>query len=140
MSSIHIEAAPDQVMAVIADFEAYPQWTGAVKEVAVREVGSDGRATQVWFDLDAGVIKDQYTLAYRWDDAREVRWTLVEARQILRSMDGAYVLAGEADGTTTVIYRLVVDLTVPMLGMIKRKAEKVVIETALSELKRRVEG
>jgi hypothetical protein len=28
----------------------------------------------------------------------------------------------------------------PMLGMLRRKAEKAIIETALHELKRRVEG
>jgi hypothetical protein len=28
----------------------------------------------------------------------------------------------------------------PMLGMLRRKAEKVIIDTALNELKKRVEG
>ncbi len=37
-------------------------------------------------------------------------------------------------------YRLAVDLTIPMLGMLKRKAEKVIVDTALRELKKRVEG
>ena len=31
------------------------------------------------------------------------------------------------------------DLTIPMLGMFKRKAEKVIIDTALKGLKKRVE-
>jgi hypothetical protein len=39
-----------------------------------------------------------------------------------------------------VTYRLAVDLTIPMLGMLKRKAEKVIVDTALRELKKRVEG
>ena len=37
-------------------------------------------------------------------------------------------------------YTLAVDLRVPMLGMLRRKAEKVIIDTALNELKKRVEG
>ena len=44
------------------------------------------------------------------------------------------------DGTTEVTYTLVVDLGIPMLGMFKRKAEKVIIDTALKELKKRVES
>jgi carbon monoxide dehydrogenase subunit G len=139
-SSISIDAAPAEVMEVIADFEAYPDWTGAVKEVEVRGRGSNGRAKQVWFNLDAGAIKDQYSLAYTWRGEKEVRWSLVEAEQIVKTMDGAYLLADNGDGSTTVTYQLAVDVKIPMLGMIKRKAEKVIIATALQELKKRVEG
>ena len=139
-SSIVVDAAPADVMAVIADFAAYPEWTGAVKEAEVRATASNGRAKEVWFDLDAGAIKDQYTLAYTWKADREVRCTLVEAENIVKSMDGAYLLEDNGDGSTTVTYQLAVDIKIPMLGMIKRKAEKVIIDTALKELKKRVEG
>ena len=139
-SSITVDAPPADVMAVIADFDAYPEWTGAVKETEVRSKASDGRASEVWFNLDAGAIKDQYVLAYTWQDDREVRWELVEAEQIMKAMDGAYLLEDNGDGSTTVTYQLAVDVKIPMLGMIKRKAEKVIIDTALKELKKRVEG
>ena len=43
-------------------------------------------------------------------------------------------------GGTTVTYSLAVDLNIPMIGMLRRKAEKVIIDTALKGLKRRVEG
>jgi hypothetical protein len=35
---------------------------------------------------------------------------------------------------------LAVDLNIPMLGMFKRKAEKVIMDTALKGLKKRVES
>jgi uncharacterized protein YndB with AHSA1/START domain len=139
-SSITVDAPPAEVMAVIADFDSYPEWTGAVKETEVRSKGSNGRPKEVWFNLDAGAIKDQYTLAYTWKGNAEVRWQLVEAEQIVKSMDGAYLLEDNGDGTTTVTYQLAVDVRIPMLGMIKRKAEKVIIDTALKELKKRVEA
>ena len=44
------------------------------------------------------------------------------------------------DGSTTVTYNLSVELSIPMIGMLRRKAEKIIIDTALKELKRRVEG
>ena len=44
------------------------------------------------------------------------------------------------NGTTTVEYRLAVDVKIPMIGMLKRKAEKVIVETALKGLKKRVES
>ena len=38
-----------------------------------------------------------------------------------------------------VTYALSVELGIGMIGMLKRKAEKVIMDTALNELKRRVE-
>ncbi|MFJ9947549.1 SRPBCC family protein [Kitasatospora sp. NPDC091207] len=138
-SSITIEATPAKVMAVIADFAAYPAWTGEVKEIEVLETAENGRAAQVRLLLDAGAIRDEHVLAYTWDGDREVGWTLVRS-QMLRSLDGSYSLAPLDGGRTEVTYQLAVDVKIPMLGMIKRKAEKVIIDRALAGLKKRVEG
>ncbi|MBF9071045.1 SRPBCC family protein [Streptacidiphilus fuscans] len=137
-SSTTIEATPAQVMAVIADFAAYPAWTGEVKEIEVLSEGADGRAQQVRLLLDAGAIKDDHTLAYTWDGDRKVSWTLVKS-QMLKSLDGSYTLTPTGD-KTEVTYQLAVDVKIPMLGMIKRKAEKVIIDRALAGLKKRVES
>lgn len=137
--SIVIEATPADIMAVIADFPSYPEWAGAVKDVEVLDEGAGGRPAQVRFVLDAGVVQDEYVLAYTWaDDGSAVSWHLVKG-QMQRSQRGSYHLA--ADGAATrVTYTLAVDLAIPMIGMFKRKAEKVIMDTALKELKRRVEG
>lgn len=136
-STIVIEAAPSAVMAVIADFKSYPAWAKGMQEVSVLETGVDGRAEQVRFVLDVAPIKDEYILAYDWDDDRQVTWSLVKGN-LLRSMDGAYVLR-DLGGRTEVTYRLALDLSIPLIGMLKRKGEKVLIDTALRGLKQRVE-
>jgi hypothetical protein len=58
---------------------------------------------------------------------------------MLRALDGSYILV-PVSGGTEVTYQLAVDVKIPMLGMIKRKAEKVIIDRALAGLKKRVEG
>ncbi|MFE6776158.1 SRPBCC family protein [Streptomyces sp. NPDC057702] len=138
-SSITIDAAPADVMGVIADFDRYPEWTGEVKEAEVLATDPQGRAQQVRLLLDAGAIKDDHTLAYTWSGEREVSWSLVKS-QMLRSLDGSYRLDPvDGGGRTEVTYQLTVDVKIPMLGMIKRKAEKVIIDRALAGLKKRVE-
>ncbi|KOG39118.1 SRPBCC family protein [Streptomyces decoyicus] len=139
-SSITIEAAPAEVMGVIADFDRYPEWTGEVKEAEVLAKDDRGRAEQVRLLLDAGAIKDDHTLAYTWTGENEVSWSLVKS-QMLRALDGSYRLAALGGGARTeVTYQLTVDVKIPMLGMIKRKAEKVIIDRALAGLKKRVES
>ncbi|GHB15348.1 MULTISPECIES: SRPBCC family protein [Streptomyces] len=139
-SSITIEAAPADVMGVIADFARYPEWTGEVKEAEILATDDQGRAEQVRLVLDAGAIKDDHVLAYTWNNEYEVGWTLVKS-QMLRALDGSYALAPLGVGDRTeVTYRLAVDVKIPLLGMIKRKAEKVIIDRALAGLKKRVES
>ena len=137
-SSIVIDAGPSAVMAVISDFESYPEWAQGVKKAEVVKDGSNGRAEQVYFELDASPIKDAYTLSYDWDGDEAVRWTLVEGR-MLKAMDGAYELA-DRGGSTEVTYRLALDVSIPLIGMLKRKGEKILIDTALKGLKKRVES
>ncbi len=92
----------------------------------------------MYFRLDVSPIKDEYTLAYEWDGYDEVTWTLVEGK-MLRILDGAYTLRDLGDGRTEVTYRLALDVTMPLIGMLKRKGEKILIDTALKGLKKRVE-
>ena len=138
-SSITIAAPAGAVMAVIADFEAYPDWNDEVKLVEILTVYEDSDLpAEVRFVLDAGAIKDDYVLEYDWVSDTELAWQLVRG-DMLKAMDGVYRLTTVGTGTE-VSYRLAVDVKIPMIGMIKRKAEKVIIERALKGLKVRVEG
>ena len=137
-SSIVVEAPPTAVMAVIADFASYPSWAKGVKVAEVEATDAEGRASEVHFVLDVAPIKDDYTLAYRWEGDRQVTWTLARGN-MLRALDGAYVLR-DLGGRTEVTYRLALDLTIPLIGMLKRRGEKMLIETALRGLKTRVES
>ncbi|MBY6411382.1 SRPBCC family protein [Rhodococcus sp. BP-252] len=138
--SITVDAPSAQVMDVIADFDAYPSWVSAAKSVEVLEVGASGRADRVRFVLDAGMVKDTYELQYVWSaDGMAVSWELVQG-EMQKSQSGSYTLKDNGAGGTDVTYELTVDLNIPMIGLFKRKAEKVITDTALKELKKRVEG
>lgn len=137
--SIEIAAPAAAVMAVIADFANYPTWAGAVKRAEVLESGPDGRARRVAFSLDAGVLRDEYELSYTWNGDESVRWTLVSGT-LMRAQDGSYVLRPRPGGGTDVTYTLSVELGIPILGMLKRKGERMIMEQALNELKKRVES
>ena len=134
-SSIDIDASAQTIMDVIADLPAYPQWSDGITEVTVLEE-KDGRPLRARFHLESGPIRDTYELLYDWDGNRRVSWQLTSG-DMLTAMDGTYLL--EARGaTTTVHYRLAVDVRIPMIGMIKRKAERIIVDTALKGLRRRV--
>ena len=138
-SSIVIDATPQAVMAVIVDFDDYPAWVQGMKRVEVVATDDQGRAAQVHFELEAAPIKDAYTLEYDYSASpRLLRWHLTEGK-MLRALQGSYELTESGSGTE-VTYKLTVDVAIPMIGMLRRKAEKVIIDTALKGLKKRVES
>ncbi|MFI5914896.1 SRPBCC family protein [Dactylosporangium sp. NPDC051541] len=139
--SIVIDASPERVAAVIADFARYPEWVAAVKSAEVVEEYEDGYASQVHFVLDSGPVTDEYTLQYAYaEDLSRIEWSLTAPSKMQKQQDGSYDISANPDGTSTVTYSLAVELAIGMLGMFKRKAEKMIMDSALKELKRRVEG
>jgi hypothetical protein len=89
--------------------------------------------------LDAAVLKDTMVLSYDWPaDHKSVKWSLVSS-SLLKSLDGVYRLSPKGSGTD-VTYELAVDLKIPIIGMLKRKAERRLTDTALKDLKKRVEA
>lgn len=141
-ASVVIEAPSANVLDVIADFEDYPAWAEQVKRATVLDEDEGGWPVQVEFVLDAGVIKDTYVLNYDWqvDENGEgiVRWSL-ERSNLLKSMDGSYTVRSVPEGTD-VVYELSVAVTIPVVTMLRRKAERMIIDTALRGLKQRVES
>ena len=137
-STITINAPSDKVLGVIADIPSYPEWTGQIKSASVVEEGAGGKPKQAKFVMDAGVLKDEYTLEYDWQ-ASSVSWKLVGKSTVQKSQVGSYTLVDKGE-KTDVTYKLAVDIAMPMLGMFKRKAEKMIMDSALKELKKRVES
>jgi len=78
-------------------------------------------------------------LAYQWDEDASVRWELAEPGSMVTEMSRAYLLADDESGTR-VSYELAVGTRLPMIGMLKRRAEKTIIDTALKGLKSRAES
>lgn len=138
--SIVIGADVDAVMAVIADFDAYPEWVTAAREVTVLERDAAGRGRRVRFALDAGVLTDTYELDYEWaPDGTAVSWRL-RSSELQRDQTGSYTLSQQVPGSTKVTYALTVDLKIPLISRLKRRAEKAITDAALNDLKKRVEG
>jgi ribosome-associated toxin RatA of RatAB toxin-antitoxin module len=136
-SSITIDADPAAVLDVIRDVESYPEWTGGISKAEVLEPGKDG-PKKVHFSMSQSGLSDEYTLLYEWG-ADGVEWALAEPSKLQKSQKGSYKLSGDG-GRTQVTYLLTMDIKVPMIGLMKRKAEKMIIDSALKELKKRVES
>ena len=135
-----IRGTPDHCFEVLTSFEEYPQWAADIKSVTIGERDAEGRALEVTYRAAAFGRSTSYTLRYDYAGApAELAWVQV-AGDITRRLDGSYRMLPSGDGSTEIVYTLVVDLRVPLPGFVKRRAEGRIMGTALRELKARVEG
>ena len=133
--SISIDAPLARVQELLFDIAKYPTWTTAIKSVEVLAKDEAGRVISALLKVDAGMLKDRVTLEYDWSAAPgRLNFSLSDA-DLLTAMDGAYILTEEDAGTTEVTYELHVELSMPLPAMMRHKAEKSVIDAALSQLK-----
>jgi Polyketide cyclase / dehydrase and lipid transport len=138
-SSILIAAPQRTVMGVIADFAAYPAWSRLQAADVVGELGPDGRAQLVRFEVDAGFVRERFVLRYTWHGDERVRWDLAEPGSVITAMSGAYILAGRP-AATHVTFELALAARMSLPGMLRRTVEMTVISTALKGLRSRVEA
>ena len=136
--TIDISATAEEIFEVCIDFEAYPDWNANIKSVAIKETDEDGRATQVWFEVDAKLKVVKYTLDYDYSDAPDsFSWDLLDGD--VKELSGSYTF-DEFDDVTEVTYETSIDPGFPVPGMIKRQAQKQIAKAALEDLKKRVES
>jgi carbon monoxide dehydrogenase subunit G len=137
---IEIGASPAEVMEAITNYGAYPEWASGVKKAEVQKKDSRGRPSEVAFEVSQMGVSATYTLAYRYKAGDGgVSWTTKSASGAVKDISGEYLLEPFGQGTK-VTYRTIIETAIPLMGFMKRQAERTIIGTALGSLKKRVES
>ena len=136
--NIDIEASDEDIFEVATDFESYPEWNAGIKRVEVKDTDGEGRATKVFFEVDARVRVMSYTLQYDYSNAPEsFSWDLADGDP--KELSGAYSF-DEFEDVTEVTYELAIDPGFPLPGFLRKQAQRQIMKAALTDLKKRVES
>ena len=108
---IVIEAPPERVFDVIADYDRYPEFVPAVKSCRPRREGS---VVEVEFEVDLGVKRIHYTLRHVEERPRSVRWSLVSS-DWMKVSNGAWNLEPQPGHRTRALYTVEVQIAKPPL-------------------------
>ncbi|MDT5362076.1 MAG: hypothetical protein QOC69_3838 [Mycobacterium sp.] len=73
-----IEASPEEILDIIADVEATPDWSPQYQRAEILEMGDDGRPRRVMMTVKTAGITDEMEIQYTWSDDK-VSWTLIKA-------------------------------------------------------------
>lgn len=132
---IVIEASPEEILDVIADFDAMPEWSEPHQSAEILDTGDDGRPRRVKMKVKVAGITDEQVVAYTWGD-NVVSWKLVSSSQ-QKAQDGKYTLVRQDNGTL-VKFELFADPNVPLPGFVLKRAVKGTIDSATKALRERV--
>lgn len=135
--SLEIDATPEDCMAVLLDFPAYPQWSGPLTFAKVLEQDAAGRGRIVEFKLDMKLREIRYVLEYEYDGSRQARWHSVDGD--VSSVTGSYEFQALGPGRTKATCKQSIDLGFWVPGPLRRLAERQALRDSVSEFKAEVE-
>ena len=138
--TVTIEAPIADVEKALFDLAKYPEWSTSIKSVEVLATDDLGRLTSGKFVIDAGMMKDKVTLDYDWSEAPSKLSFSFNDADLLTGMEGAYSIKKIDEETTEVTYEMGVEISMPILAMMRKKAEQATIDQALQQLKSHLEG
>lgn len=140
-ANVVVNAPIDAVWAVVEDVLTAPEWQGGLTSMRALETDDQGRATlvEVENDIKVRTIKSQVRFAY--EGPSRLSWTQVKGD--MKSVEGAWELADNGDGTTNVTYVLDTDpgrmLGMVIRGPVESASRAMFVNGRPGELKQRVE-
>jgi ribosome-associated toxin RatA of RatAB toxin-antitoxin module len=135
-ASIEINAEPEEILGVVTDIEAYPDWMGAFKDARIIETDEEGRPRLAEFVVDARIRTLHYTLEYEYPD-NGISWHNTEGD--VKEIKGSYTFEPAGD-KTKVTYSYEIDPGFSIPGFLRRQGVKMMVSSALNDLKRRTES
>ena len=130
-----IEASLDEILAVLHDVEAMPEWNSDQESAEIVDTTDDGDPHQVKMRIKAGGMADDMVVVYTFSD-NVVSSSLVSSKR-LKKQDSKYTLTPEGD-KTRVKFDLTVDPSIPIPGFILKKALKGAMDDNTNGLRKRV--
>ncbi|MGO9385838.1 MAG: SRPBCC family protein [Mycobacterium sp.] len=130
-----IEASPEEILDVVADVEAMPEWSSIHQSAEVLERDAKGRPKRAKMKVKTTGVTDEIVLAYTWRDDG-VTWTQ-ESGKASRNQEGGYTLTPQGDETRTK-FDLALDPLVPLPGFVIKRAMKGIMELNTDGLRKRV--
>jgi uncharacterized membrane protein len=132
--TVEITAPIETCFDAIVDYESFPGWQSAVQRIEVQSRDETGLGKQVRLYLSAKGQKVDYTLDYAYERPHEIRWDFVEGNGV-KDVDGTYRFESLGEGRTRATYKLGIDPSLPVPGIVARRIHSGALRKSVEELK-----
>lgn len=135
---LSIDASMDELLDVVRDIAAQPDWWPGMRSSEVLEHDEQGRVVRARLVNDVKVARDEFVLRYRHSETA-VEWELEGTSLAQRSQTGSWTFTPDAHRTRATL-SLRVETSLPLPGFVQRRVLTATATDAIRALKEHVEG
>jgi ribosome-associated toxin RatA of RatAB toxin-antitoxin module len=135
--TVEVDAGAPAIMAIVADFEAYPQWNEEVKGLWVLARYDDGRPSQLRLDASLNGFDATYIQAVYYPGPNQIQ-TVMQQGDLFSKQEQLFSVV-EMGPTTLLTVDLDVEVTMPVPAMMVKKMANDALDHLADKLKGRAE-
>jgi ribosome-associated toxin RatA of RatAB toxin-antitoxin module len=136
--TVEVEASTESIMAIVADFEAYPQWNEEIKGCWILARYDDGRPSQLRLDTSVQGMDGTYIQAVYYPGENQIQ-TVMQQGDLFSKQE--QVFSAVAMGPTALLtVDLDVEITMPVPAMMVKKVVGDALDHLADNLKKRAEA
>lgn len=135
--TVEVAAAPETIMSIVADFEAYPQWNEEVKGCWVLARYDDGRPSQLRVDVSIQGMDGTYICAVYYPSPAEIYTVLQQGDLFAKQQQNFSVVGMGAASLLTVDLDVETKMAIPQ--MMVKKVVNDALDYLADNLKKRAE-
>jgi ribosome-associated toxin RatA of RatAB toxin-antitoxin module len=136
--TLEVEASAEMIMAIVADFEAYPQWNEEVKGCWILARYEDGRPSQLRIDTSVQGMEGTYIQAVYYPGENQIQ-TVMQQGDLFSKQEQRFAVV--AMGPTSLLtVDLDVEVSMPVPALMVKKVVNDALEHLAGNLKKRAEA
>jgi ribosome-associated toxin RatA of RatAB toxin-antitoxin module len=135
--TVEVNADAASIMAIVADFEAYPQWSEGIKGAWVLARYDDGRPSQLRLDTEVNGMPGTYIQAVYYPDANQIQ-TVMQQGDLFAKQEQLFSVV-EIGQTCLLTVDVDVEPTMPVPAPMVKMLLSNVLEGLAQKLKQRAE-
>ena len=135
--TVEVEASAEAIMAIVADFESYPQWNEEIKGCWILARYDDGRPSQLRLDTSVQGMDGTYIQAVYYPGENQIQ-TVMQQGDLFSKQEQMFSVV--AMGPTSLLtVDLDVEVSMPVPAMMVKKVVNDALEHLADNLKKRAE-
>lgn len=135
--TVEVAADAAAIMAIVADFEAYPQWNEEVKAAYILARYEDGRPSQLRLDTSVGGFDGVYIQAVYYPGPEKIQTVMQQGEHFAKQEQLFHVVSMGPTSLLTV--DMDVETTMPVPNLMVKKVVNDALDHLAANLKARAE-
>ena len=135
--TVEVLASAEAILAIVADFEAYPQWNEEIKGCWILARYDDGRPSQLRLDTSVQGMDGMYIQAVYYPGPNQIQ-TVMQQGDLFSKQEQVFSVV-EMGPTTLLTVDLDVETTMPVPAMMLKKVVNDALDHLAENLKKRAE-